>query len=176
MVLLHAVLYQYRLSALPPAAALDIITGATPTIESTLQAVSFSSPDVLDHVFSAEDQSYCRLFTPVPITVVKWKYAGSVHTSVEAVSGLCLTCCGSDKDHILAGLKTMAVLRSQSEQLMAELTCKLVLYKGDMQAEDIPEGLFVLMTGVVKGRERLLGRSIICFESIKTSTLEVSLV
>jgi len=176
LVLLHAILYQYRLSALPASAALEILTNAALSIQNTLEKASFPSSQALEHVFSAEDQAYFRLFTPVPISIVKWKYTGSVRTSVEALSGLCLTCSCRDKDHVLAGIRTMAVLRTEGEEVRADLACQVVLYKGDLEAEDIPEGLLVLMTGVVKGRERLLGRSLICFESIKTPTLEVSFV
>jgi hypothetical protein len=175
-VLLHAILYQYRLTNLHPAAALEVLSASSQAILAQFQAISFSSRSALDHIFPPEDQWYLSLFHPYPLTIVKWKYAGSVHTSVESVPGLCLTCSCSDKDHILAGLRTMAVIRTKEQgQSTADLACKLVLYSGDINAEDLYDGLLVLTTGIVKGREALLGRAVICFESIKIRVLEVSL-
>jgi hypothetical protein len=70
----------------------------------------------------------------------------------------------------------MAVIRTKEQgQSTADLACKLVLYSGDINAEDLYDGLLVLTTGIVKGREALLGRAVICFESIKIRVLEVSL-
>lgn len=173
VVLLHACLYHYRLTNSTPAAALDTLMSSGDLIQTTLLEESFTSSDAMEHVFSSKDQHYLALLNPAPITIVKWKYCSSVSATLESVSGLCLTCSISDKDHVLAGLKALNPVISHTS---TQVNCRLLLYSGDLTAGDIDGGLLILLTGIVKNREELLGRAVVCFEGIKLEVLEVRLL